>query len=557
VPARLLILTAALAVGYAVVVQPVGCNQSAHYALVQALGDGTPRIDRYHQETCDKSYIDGHYYAAKAPGLALVTEPWYLFLDAVGAVPANPALEEPYPEAMFELPRRAIWQLRLWSVLVPALALLLIAGRVAERLQPGSGVPVAATLGLGTLVLPFATDFFSHVLAAALGFGAFALLFRDRLRAGTAAAAGVCAGAAIVVELPLVLLAVALGLYAAFRTRSARLLGVYTAGVLAGVLPLLAFNWWAFGSPFRLPYENAVLDPGSTGHDVLGTDRFFGVGLPSPRVAVELLFSPRGLLVLTPVLALGWFGAVLFHRQGRRAEALLLGLLPVGFVVYNAAYAVPFGGFAPGPRFLVPAIPFLAVALAPVFARRPLTAWTLALVSAGVMVVATAAQPMLENDDTRKWLRDWADGDLTHTVVTLAGGGHGWLATVPFVVAVVAAAAAAAPGRFQPSRRDAATAALAVVAWVVVLTAAPDLMHVDALTGQEWGVVAVATAALAAVLAVANAGSLAALGGAPLLLLMSGRFSLHTKQALAIALLALVATLALARLSGRRRTGVA
>jgi hypothetical protein len=553
VPARLLILTAALAVAYAVVVQPVGCNQSAHYALVQALGDGTPRIDRYHQETCDKSYVDGHYYAAKAPGLALVTEPWYLLLDAVGAVPANPALEEPYPEAMFELPRGAIWQLRLLSALLPALALVLIAGRVAERLQPGSGVPVAATLGLGTLVLPFATDFFAHALSAALGFGAFALLFRDRVRAGTAAAAGVCAGAAIVVELPLVLLAVALGLYALSGNSRVRRLAAYAAGAVAGALPLLAFNWWAFGSPVRLAYQNAVLDPGSSGHDVLAGSRFFGVGLPSPRVVVELLFSPRGLLVLTPVLALGWLGAVLLHRQGRRAEGLLLGLLPLGFVVYNAAYAVPFGGFAAGPRFLVPAIPFLAVGLAPVFALRRLTAWTLALVSAGVMVVATAAQPMLENDDTRKWLRDWADGDLTHTVVTLAGGGHGWLAIVPFVVAVTAAAAAAAPGRFRPARRDAATAALAVVAWVVVLTAAPDLLRVDALTGQEWGAVAVPAVALAAGVVVANAGSLAAFGGAPLLLLLSARFSLHTKQALALALLALVATLALARLSARRR----
>ena len=90
--------------------------------------------------------------------------------------------------------------------------------------------------------------------------------------------------------------------------------------------------------------------------------------------------------------------------------------------------------------------------------------------------------------------------------------------------------------------------------WVVVLTAAPNLMLVDALTGEAWGAVVVPAVALAAVVAVAHAGSLAALGGAPLLLLLTARFSLHTKQALA---LALVATLVLARLSGRRRTAAA
>jgi hypothetical protein len=296
-----------------------------------------------------------------------------------------------------------------------------------------------------------------------------------------------------------------------------------------------------------------VLDPGASGHDVIATSRVFGVGLPSPRVAVELLFSPRGLLVLTPVLALGWLGAFLLHRQGRRAEALLLGLLPVGFLVYNAAYAVPFGGFAPGPRFLVPAIPFLAVAIAPVFALRPATTWALGLVSAGTMVVATAAQPMLEDDNTRKWLRDWADGDLTHTVVTLAGDGHGWPAIVPFVAAVAVAAGVAAPRRLRPARLDVTTAALALAAWVVLLTAAPDLMLVDELTGEAWGAIAVPVVVVALGVAVAHAGSPAVLGGAPLLLLLTARFSLHTKQALALACLSIAATLALAWLSARRR----
>ncbi len=58
----------ACAVAYGVLLQPPGCNQTAHYSLVQSLAHGSPRIDRYHDQTCDTAYVDGHYYSAKAPG---------------------------------------------------------------------------------------------------------------------------------------------------------------------------------------------------------------------------------------------------------------------------------------------------------------------------------------------------------------------------------------------------------------------------------------------------------------------------------------------------------
>ena len=102
---------------------------------------------------------------------------------------------------MTALPRRATWQVHVWASVLPALALVFMVAFVLRGRTRGP-VAAAAGLGLGTLLLPFATDYFAHVLSACLASAGFALLFVERLtpaRLMLLAAAGVAAGLAIVV----------------------------------------------------------------------------------------------------------------------------------------------------------------------------------------------------------------------------------------------------------------------------------------------------------------------------------------------------------------------
>jgi hypothetical protein len=145
----------------------------------------------------------------------------------------------------------------------------------------------------------------------------------------------------------------------------------------------------------------------------------------------------------------------------------------------------------PGPRFLIPLLPFLCFALAPVVRRAPATFAALAAVSIGAMAIATSAEPLLSNDDTHHWIARIADGNFAATVLSLAGIGHGWLAILPFYALVAAAAVAAvAATRFPLARADLATAVAALAAWIVVEHGAPELLRVDELVGQSWGAVA-------------------------------------------------------------------
>ena len=530
-------------VAAALVLQPVGCNQTAHLGLVKALTDGTPRIDAYAAETCDTAYIDGHYYAAKAPGLALAGLPWYGALRLAGLAVAQAPRASSWPEAMLQLPRRATWQVSIVGATLAALLLLLLVRSVAERIVPEYGAAAAVLLGTGSLVLPFSTLYFAHVLAATLGFAGFWLLLRDRRsvapRLPAVVGAGALAGLAIVVEFPLGVVAIALAVYAGRE----RVLP-YAVGAVTGVLPLALFNTWAFGSPLDLSYENAVIDPGATGHDVVGANDagLFGLTLPSLRSAGELLASDKGLLVLTPLAAAGVGGLIVLLRGTARREATLALGVSAAFLLYNSSYYLPFGGWVPGPRFLIATLPFLALGVAAALRAAPLTTAALAAPSVLSMVGATLAEPLAEpGSGAGLWLDRWRDASFTSTLVTEAGGGNGWSAAAPVLVLLVAALGLAAWSlpRVALARRDVVLALVAFGTWVVLAHAAPDLLELDRAVDQVTGlatVVALLVVAVLAWLAAARVGPAAAAGVLLLAVLLAPGVSSHSKWALLVVL---------------------
>lgn len=526
---------AAIAIAWALPMQSVGCPQNAHYAGTRAIANGVPYIDEWAEQTCDLVRSGDHYYAAKGPALDFWSAPWYLLLDAAGAVPADRNVGRGYPDAMVGVELRSIWQINLWAVVLPAVVLLLLVRRVADALEPGTGLAVTTLLGLGTLVFPFSTLLFAHVPAAMLLFAGFSLLFFER----SPLLAGACAGLAVATDLPFALAAAILGLYAAARTPHVRRLAEYAAGGAIGLLPVWVFGIWAFGNPLKLGYSGTPGQGEAGGWESAG---FFGQTRPSLHDLVALLASQRGMLVVTPVVALAAVGCVTLWRRGLRAEVMLLVALTVVELVWNSArHPTDFalGGWVPGPRFLIPLLPFLAVAVAPAVRRVPATVAALGSVSVATMTAATAAEPLLPNEDTRRWLDRIVDGNFTATVLSLSGVGHGWLAIAPFFVAVAVALLAAIAGTRVAfvGRRDLALAAAALAAWVVVERGAPQLLRVDALVGEDIGAVA------ALLLIAAAAWSAARLRPEGLLLapfLVHG-FDRHTKWALLLAVAVLVA----------------
>jgi hypothetical protein len=497
-----------LGIAWGLVMHQVGWAQLAHFDQVQAFDKGQTQIDQWHWNTNDKAWVDGHFYSVKSPGMAAISTPFYRAIEGLGGdklarAAAQNVGRTAHPKWGYEgvIPIEnfgynvergervqasikdltpIIWALTLIAAVIPAMLLLLAVRWAADRFMPGYGTAAAITLGLATVVMTFAAEFFSHVISAGFAFAAFCLLMKERdrePRLGLVAGAGLLAGLAVTFEFQTGLVGVVLFGYAlSRRTDWLRRAAAYGAGAVAGVLPMLAFNVWAFGDPFKLAYGYAVDFPGLSGHAELGLNStgFFGITAPRFDSALDLLLAGRGLLVLTPIVVMGVVGVFMMRRE-HRAEANTILAIAVVYFLYNSGYWLPFGGGTPGPRFLIPALPFVAIGLAYAYRRLPALTLGLAIPSGLMMLAGTLTYPLLGRQGTGTWA-DWImEGKIEHTVLTAFGVTNVWLAVAPFIAAVLTAVVLTVRATPSTALSDYRFAVPAVVTWACVSTLGPTL----------------------------------------------------------------------------------
>jgi hypothetical protein len=477
-PRRLALIAVVLTgLAYATLIQSFSWNQTSHYDLIRALDNGGTTIDAYQANTGDKAYYRGHWYSARAPGMALFALPFY---DALNLVDA-----ESWTRSHVAPPNRPgdemIYLIGLWANVLPGFLLVLLAWRVADRFEPGYGVAAAIALGLGTMVLPFSTLLFSHVFTTFLTFGAFWLMLCERdgpPSVSLLALAGLAMGYAFSSEYPTFFAALVLGLFLLSRRDSLtpagmlRRGGAYVAGGLVGIVPLLLYNHYAFHSWTHLAYSNIPRQQKG----------FFGIDAPSLRVLVTLLLDSRGLLTISPVLVMGAIGTVLLYKRGRRAEALTIGGICLCYMLYNSGYYLPFGGGFMGPRFLDTLLPFLAFPIALALKRFPGPTVALAAVSITTTVIATITHPLVGYEtEAVVWMRYLGQALFQPTIASAYGLGRGWGGIWPFLLAAggaIALAAWATP-RLRLSGASIGAGMLVLVAWAVFAALGPTVLGID------------------------------------------------------------------------------
>ena len=411
VSAALLVLATC---GYFINTHP-NWNVLSQFALTSALVERrTFMIDRYHGITGDKSFFDGHYYTDKSAVTPMLgVPPLFIYRRAL-----NYRRTSTFSDGM------ALYWTTLGSV---GIAAALVAGWLTSLLMRrgvgGSQAAAAAAMFIaGTPLLGYSILFYGYLPALALALTGYAAIDAPLLAGASAErrswrrffGAGLLLGLATWALQTLAVVACVLTLVVLWSSRDVgwrrawreRLLP-WAVGGFIGAAGYLVYNYAIFGT-FASPYSHHVNE---MFRERMSRGLMGATWPPRLTVAWLVTFHPyQGLFFWFPLSLLAAIGclvsAVRRRSPGgrpslaqdplRRDGVIALAIFAV-LLAYNSAYYMWWGGWAYAPRHLIPALPFLALGLAPLLrsARRGLAAglFCVGTISIVINVSAVSVDP--------------------------------------------------------------------------------------------------------------------------------------------------------------------
>ena len=352
-------------------------NQSSRALPVLSMVEhGELNIDRYHEITEDKAKVGEHYYSEKAPLSSMLVLPFY--------AAAAPLMKGQDPEVRLRV------VISLGAVVCGTLPFLFCLLWSVRRCRAAGGANhgdlLAALSYLGTFTFVYAGTYFGHLLAGLLLTFTYSLLWeRERPML-----AGLVLGVACLAEYPAIVAAPVWGAQLLLRGRGVKSAALLAAGLVPGLALTAAYNMVITGNPLDFPYSHV-------GHAVFaGSQKQFGIGAPSLEAFLGLTLGPRrGLFIYSPLLL--WFAWRAMRGASRavgpRGQALCVARSPVAglglaMVLFFSCYYMWWGGWAYGPRHLIPLVlVWLHAALPGIAAGRKVSWLTVApLAGAGLLL---------------------------------------------------------------------------------------------------------------------------------------------------------------------------
>jgi hypothetical protein len=365
-----------------------------HYDLVvNTVKTGQPALptDRYDLEKQPylKLFVaeglDGRLYVTLSPGLALASIP-------IGAIGVAMEALAGRAEVGQTSSRRSLAEVRTSAsaffvgLINPVVSALLIVVFFSTAIMITDSVEwstvLSLILGIGTIVWPYSSTYWTQPLASLSVFGAFFLLVRGIAKSSSrcVALSGLIAGFGFLTRyetvfvLPWLILFIFLAELPSYRKRI-RFLVTFVGSYIISVVAMMCWNVYRFGS---------VLDTGA-GHQT----RIFASlqanlldSLPANLVSLN-----RSIFLFSPPLILFFFGIVPMYKKNRAMAVTLIGIVLSGLILYSK-FTQWSATSSWGPRFLVVLTPFL---LLPAAMFRPRRGWRRVLVAV-LLVVGVVIQ---------------------------------------------------------------------------------------------------------------------------------------------------------------------
>ena len=394
-----LIIFCLLAFVYAYFYQDASSNGNSRYGLIFAIvQEGRLSIDTYLSRAGanigDRSYYNGHYYSDKAIGPSLVGvivyTPLYWIKRTFNRISESSAkiiltfMINGLPSAIA-------------GSLIYILCLYMSHSRFRAYL-------VTMAITLGTMYLPYSVIFFSHQFASSLLFSAFFMIFMlkerpEKWKNWYFFLIGLLLGWALISEYPTVVIILGLLFYyfsVVWRNHTCHHFRSIVLPMLGGIIPVLLqllYNKLCFGNFLSIGYTNLDDPYFSTAME----QGLMGISWPNLSVLYYMTIHPTmGLFWQSPVLLFSIIGAGFIFREHRyRYEALLAIWIIGSYLVIMSGYFMWWGGWALGPRHIIPILPYFSILL--VFYPKRLT-WLfviLSIISIGQMIIAAASRVLV------------------------------------------------------------------------------------------------------------------------------------------------------------------
>jgi len=300
--------------------------------------------------------VHGQPRAAYPPGHALLCAPWYaLGRYLLARLPGVPPEDTDLIVAFTSCGSSATFS----ALTVMFFFLLLV----------GMGIPsptslfAATMVGLGTPIFAYSGWLFSEPLSAAIFMGVTLLLFGRGYKPITlsiACSAGLILGLATFVRPTNVLAIPVFAVAVVVRDGKPALRAGFAlcAASAIGVAALLFHNALLFGGPLEFGYP-------TTSENVKAVNAF---DTPLWKGLYGFLLSPgKSVFIFAPPVLLALAGLRRLWKLERGVATVSI-FLPLVYLLFFARYTHWEGGYCVGPRYLVPSIVLLSLALGPMLA---------------------------------------------------------------------------------------------------------------------------------------------------------------------------------------------
>gem|GEM_PF-1612115 len=254
---------------------------------------------------------------------------------------------------------------------------------------------------LGTPVSTYFTVFFSHSVTAALLL-AFFLAVRRMCAAPRSAGlffTGLLGGLIFINEYQAAVPLAILSIHLFIGLKEKRTITRFIAGAFSIALLFMAYNLAAFGKPISFGVSHESFDLFREMHQ----EGFYGITWPNGYALADCLWSIKmGVFTLSPFLLFAIAG---FRRRWHedRRETIAIGAVIVSYFYLVSSLSNWHGGWAFGARYLVPAVPLIALMAAygidDLVRRHPawrIAAMTLMLLSCIIFTAANGLRPLIE-----------------------------------------------------------------------------------------------------------------------------------------------------------------